>query len=213
MPSDEVPAVESQAGSRDSRAGLVETIRARRGAIDAYVREQRPASNRLSTVSIVSSAIAAALTAGPAFGGTRFADTVQQGLSLPQPSRVWQVLCLGAVVVSITAAVSAQLNRANDLSARIGAAEAAGVMLEGLRTRLEYGGLSVKSGAEEYQDIVAGIPFVPAPTSTAPGAGGGAAPSPGAVPTRVWALAAVAVLAALLLVAALVGLVLGLAGA
>jgi hypothetical protein len=200
-------AVESKAGSRDSRAGLLETIRARRGAIEAYVREQRPASTRLSTISIVSSAIAAALTAGPAFGGTRFAETVQQGVSLPHPSNVWRVLCLGALVVSITAAVSAQLNKANDLSTRIGAAEAAGVMLEGLRTRLEYGRLSVKDGAEEYQDIVAGIPFVHA-ESTDPG---GAAPSRRRGPGRAWALVIVAVLAALLLVATLVGLVLGFA--
>ncbi len=204
--------MESKAGSRDSRAGLLETIRARRGAIEAYVREQRPASTRLSTISIVSSAIAAALTAGPAFGGTRFAETVQQGTPLPQASNVWQVLCLGALVVSVTAAVSAQLNKANDLTSRIGAAEAAGVMLEGLRTRLEYGRLSVKDGAEEYQDIVAGIPFVHSEsTDPASRADGGAAPSRRRTPARAWALASVTVLAALLLIATLVGLVVGLA--
>ncbi|WP_369255257.1 hypothetical protein [Geodermatophilus amargosae] len=204
--------MEGRAGSRDSRAGLLETIRVRRGAIEAYVHEQRPASTRLSTISIISSSVAAALTAGPAFGGTRFADNVKEGLSLEQTSQVWQVLCLGALVVSVTAAVSAQLNKANDLTSRIGAAEAAGVMLDGLRTRLEYGRLPVKEGAEEYQDIVAGIPFVHAgPTDPASGTSG-AATSRRRRPAGAWVLGVVAVLAVLLLAAALLGLVRGLAG-
>jgi hypothetical protein len=204
--------VESKAGSRDSRTGLLETIHLRRRAIEAYVHEHRPASTRLSTISIVSSAMAVALTAGPAFGGTSFADRVREGLSLQQPSYVWQVLCLGALVVSVTAAVSAQLNKANDLTGRIGAAEAAGVMLDGLRTRLEYGRLSVKEGAEEYQDIVAGIPFIHAePTDPGSGTAGGTGTSRGRRHTGAWALVLVAALAGLLLGAVLLGLVLGLA--
>ncbi|WP_138760604.1 hypothetical protein, partial [Modestobacter altitudinis] len=197
----------------DTRAGLLETIQNRRGAIQAYVREKEPVSTRLLTISIVSSAMAAALTAGPAFGGENFAETVQAGFSLAKPSAVWRVLCFGAVVVSVTAAVSAQLTKEHDLRSRIGAAEAAGVMLDGLRTRLEFGRMSIQDAAQEYQDIIAGIPFVH--ELSADHTGEARAEEGSAVRRRApngWKLGIAAVLAALLLLAAtLVGFVMGLA--
>src|SRR3712207_3710350 len=98
----------------DERAELLLTIERRREAIDAYVREKTPASGRLSTISIVSSAIAAALTAGPALGGEGFTDRVQDGLDVEAGPPAWQVLCLAALVVSVIAAISANLAKAND---------------------------------------------------------------------------------------------------
>ena len=145
----------------DLRAGLLDTIRARRAGIEAYVRRKAPVSRRLSTVSILSSAVIVALMAGPALGGPTFAERVQEGLSLGTTQPVWQVLCFAALVVSMTAAVSAHLEKTSDLRARVGAAEAAGVMLAGLQARLEYGGLAVQEDAQEYRDVLAGIPFVP----------------------------------------------------
>ncbi|MGY1679346.1 hypothetical protein [Geodermatophilus sp. SYSU D01176] len=198
----------------DTRAGLIDTIRDRRRAIEAYVHEKEPASTRLSTISIISSSMAAALTLGPAAGGPTFAERVQGGLDLGQSSTVWRVLCLGAVVVSVTAAVSANLNKAQDLRSRIGAAEAAGVMLDGLRTRLEFGRLSVQDAAQQYQDILASIPFVHEPSAAAApdqGADGGASGRRRET-VSAWTFAVVAILAGLLLVATLVGYLLGLAG-
>ncbi|SFT86104.1 hypothetical protein SAMN05660657_03540 [Geodermatophilus amargosae] len=199
----------------DTRTGLLETIRDRRAAIEVYVREKEPASRRLLTISIVSSALAAALTAGPAFGGEPFAETVRAGLSLDRPSKVWGLLCLGALVVSVTAAVSAQLDKSHDLRSRIGAAEAAGVMLDGLRTRLEFGGMSIPDAAQEYQDILAGIPFVhesSADPTGDPQGDGGFGSTRRRARLRGWQFGIVAVLAALLLAATLVGYVRGLAG-
>ena len=66
----------------DERADLLATIEYRRACVDAYVREKTPACGRLSTISIVSSAIAAALPAGPALGGQGFTVAVQDGLGL-----------------------------------------------------------------------------------------------------------------------------------
>jgi hypothetical protein len=144
-----------------ARARLLETIKDRRQCIDSYVREKTPASTRLSTISIVSSAVAAALTAGPAFGGSSFAKTVQAGLDLDQSESVWRLLCFGALAVSVTAAIAANLNKASDLTSRIAAAEAARATLHGLATRLEFGRLPVEDGAQEYREVLAGIPFVP----------------------------------------------------
>ncbi|GAB3307780.1 hypothetical protein GCM10027451_16120 [Geodermatophilus aquaeductus] len=186
----------------DPRAGLLDTIRARRVGIETYVRRKAPVSRRLSTVSIVSSAVIAALTAGPALGGPSFAERVQQGLSLDASRTVWQGLCFAALVVSMTAAVSAHLEKTSDLRARVGAAEAAGVMLAGLQARLEYGGLAIQEAAQEYRDILAGIPFVPE-------AQGGTTSASGRREPRLALQLTVVVLAALLLAVTFVGLVRG----
>jgi hypothetical protein len=196
--------------TEDTRARLLDTIQTRRAGIDRYVQEKTPASTRLSTISIVSSALAAALTAGPALGGEPFAQTVQTGLGLGGPDAVWRSLCFGALAVSVTAAISANLSKANDLMSRIAAAEAAGGLLEKMQRRLEYGELTVEQAVREYGDVVAGIPFVPEarldPTS---GESSGRGPRRAA-----WAsplVVVVTVLAVLLLVAALAGYVIGLA--
>src|SRR4051812_18398839 len=197
----------------EERAGLLTRIDTRRAGIEAYLRERGPASRRLSTITVLSSSAAAAMMAGPALGGQSFAETVQAGLDLEQSSRVWQVLCLGALAISVTAAVSAHLDKVTDLRAHIGAAEAASAMLEGLRTRLEFGRFPVEDAAQEYRDIVAGIPFVPervpdrGPATSRRGGRVGSTGRPGA--RFSWPLAAVAVLTAALLLPALVGLVKG----
>ncbi|MGY1609984.1 hypothetical protein [Geodermatophilus sp. SYSU D00700] len=189
----------------DPRAGLLSMIEARRASTEAYVREKTPVSNRLSTINIVSSAVVAALTAGPALGGTGFAETVQRGLSLDTSAVVWGVLCLGALVVSVTAAVSANLEKSSDLQARIGAAQAAAAMLAGLQARLQYGRLAVEEATEEYRDVLAGISFVPEADA---GAAPGTAPAGRRERRVAWQLGVV-VVAALLLGVTFVGYVRG----
>ncbi|OMQ14295.1 hypothetical protein A7K94_0217635 [Modestobacter sp. VKM Ac-2676] len=65
---------------KNQQVGLLDAISARRTGIHAYVREKEPASSRLSTISIVSSAVTAALTAGPAFGGLGSPSGCRPGL-------------------------------------------------------------------------------------------------------------------------------------
>jgi hypothetical protein len=146
--------------SDTSRARLLEAIDARRRGIERYLADQRPVSNRLTTISVISSCVAAALAAGPAVGGEDFAATVQGGLGLGQSQAVWRLLCLAAVVASVTAAIAANLSKSSDITARVGAAEAANSLLEGLHTRLSFSGLSVADAAQQYQEIIARIPWI-----------------------------------------------------
>jgi hypothetical protein len=197
----------------EERTGLLARIDARRAGIEAYLRERGPASRRLSVITVLSSSAAAALMAGPALGGLSFAETVQAGLGLATSERVWRVLCLGALLISVTAAVSAHLDKVTDLRSHIGAAQAACAMLEGLRTRLEFGRLPVEDAAQEYRDIVAGVPFVPEglpdPATGTPQEAGGTASTQRSGVRLAVALATVSVLAGALLLTALVGLVRG----
>jgi hypothetical protein len=191
-----------------ARSRLVKTLDDRCASIEAYVREKAPASTRLSTITIVSSALAAALTAGPAIGGTGFTQTVQGGLPIDSAQGIWQPLCIGAFVVSVTAAIAANLAKTHDLTSRIATAEAAGAALRGLKTRVEFGRLPIKDAAQEYRDVIAGIAFVPETPVAGRRRGRGAARGPA---TLLSPLAiAVAGLAALLLLGTLIGYVIGL---
>ena len=143
-------------------AQLVRRIRARRRMVDDYLRSARPRADRLTWVSIVSSALAAALTAGPAVGGGRFTGEVSEALELAGgPAAVWRPLCVLAMVVSIVAAISANLAKARNAESRIISAEACNAELEGLLTLVEFRQLPLDEAVKLYQQYVTRIPFVP----------------------------------------------------
>lgn len=144
----------------DVRLELIRRIEARRAGIDAFLRRVRPRTVRLANISIVSSAVAAVFTAGPAFGGTSFTEAVQRGFSLESSSIVWRVLCLVATLVSLVAVISVHLNKSQDVASQLSAAEACNTELEGLQTLLEFAQLPVYDAVELYQKYIAKIPFV-----------------------------------------------------
>ena len=139
---------------------LLTRIQDRRRTVDAFLRSARPRAERLTYVSVTSSALAAALTAGPALGGTRFTSGVAQSLELAGPEAVWQPLCLAAMVVSVIAAISANLSKSKNAEARIVSAEACNAELEGLQALVEFRQVSLEEGVKLYQQYVARIPFV-----------------------------------------------------
>jgi hypothetical protein len=157
--------VEAESG----RARLLKDIETRRRAIEQYLDAKRPVSNRLTTISVISSCVAAALAAGPAVGGNGFADAVQNGLPIGQSSTVWRLLCFAAVAASIAAAISANLSKSSDLAERVAAAEAANGLLDGLRARMRFSRLPVADAAQHYQEIIARIPWVSDSDEDAPG--------------------------------------------
>jgi hypothetical protein len=195
-------------------AGLSSDIRSYCQAIEAYTTKNERGSKRLSTISIVSSAIAAALTAGPAFGGRSFAETVQQGLSLGDSSTVWRSLCFGAVVVSVTAGITTEMVSKGNLAGHLIEAHEARALLLKLERRLRRREVAPGAAMTEFEDIVDALTFIPLAGAGAPSGGHDA--DRRAVPARrgpavATVLAAtVALVSAVLLLAGLVGYGLGL---
>lgn len=64
------------------------------------------------------------------------------------------------MLVSLVAAISVNLNKSSEMASRLSSAEACDAELEGLRTLLEFGKLSVYDAAELYQKYITKIPFV-----------------------------------------------------
>jgi MFS family permease len=148
------------ADDEDLRRDLLRRIDGRRASVQAYLRDHRPRTRRLATITIVLSSLAALFTAGPAFGGENFAASVQSIFGLNDDSTVWRVLCLLALLVSVGAAVLANISKSQDDVARLSSAEAANTELEGLSSLLQFGHLTVDDGVKLYQQYTAKIPFV-----------------------------------------------------
>ncbi|MFF2347057.1 hypothetical protein [Pseudarthrobacter sp. NPDC058119] len=111
-------------------------------------------------MSVIGSALAAALTVGPAAGGTKFTEGVQALLSLDDDSTVWRILCLVAVLCSLTAAVSTGLSNSHELASRVSAAEACSAELEGLAGALAFGHLHPEDAVRLYQQYIAKVAFI-----------------------------------------------------
>jgi hypothetical protein len=142
------------------RRDLLWRIEARRGSIQAYLREHRPRTRRRATITVVLSSLAALFTAGPALGGEPFAQSVQNSLGLASDSYVWRTLCLLTLLVSIASAILVNLGKANDEVAKLSSAEAANTELEGLTGLLQYGRVTLEDGSKLYQQYIVKIPFV-----------------------------------------------------
>jgi hypothetical protein len=167
------------------RRDLLWRIESRRASVQAFLRANRPRIRRRMTLAVVLSSLAALFTAGPAFGGETFSTSVQNTFGLTSDSTVWRVLCLLALLVSVSSAVLTNLGKTQDDAGRLSSAEAAGVELEGLTSLLQYGELSVADGVKLYQQYTVKIPFIDDPTGTAhqvptaPGSGYYQPPAPG----------------------------------
>ena len=144
----------------DVRQQLTARIEAKRAGISRFLVRARPRRNRLANLSVVGSAIAAVMTAGPAIGGQSFTASVQGRLGFEDSSTVWRVLCLAAMLLSVAAAVATNLSNSRDLNGRVTAAETCNAELEGLETLLEFGQLPLPEAVKLYQQYVAKVPFV-----------------------------------------------------
>jgi hypothetical protein len=151
--------------SPDTRQLLSARIEQKQQAVRSYLGRERPRRNKLSNVSVVGSAVAAMLTAGPAFGGTGFTEALKGVFSLGDDSIVWRVLCLFAVLLSVAAALSTNFANSHSIADRVSAAETANAQLEGLRDTLSFGHIDTGEALKLYQQYVAQIAFVDDVTS------------------------------------------------
>jgi hypothetical protein len=142
-------------------SNLLKRIKNRRKTIQTYLSSARPRAERLTYVSIISSALAAALTAGPALGGPRFTSEAVKAFGLNGAPDVWRPLCLLAMVVSVIAAISANLSKSRNAEARIIDAEVCQAELEGLQTLVEFQQVSMEDAVKLFQQHIKRIAFVP----------------------------------------------------
>jgi flavin-binding protein dodecin len=148
---------------------LLAKIEDERVQIESYLRRARPRHARLTVITLVTTALAAALTAGPALGGQDFTTWAARTFGLASSSAVWQPLCLAAMLVSITAAICVNLNQASKADSKIVSAEVCNTELACLQTLVEFHQVSLDEALKLYQQHLTRVPFLdhqkpPAPT-------------------------------------------------
>lgn len=144
----------------EARQKLSDRIGTQEAAIGAYLRRERPRRNRLVNFTVWGSVLAAILTAGPAFGGTKFTSALQKVFSLQESSTVWQLLCLAAVLLSGAAALAANLASSHSVATKVTSAETCLAQLRALQAALQLGYLNPEDALKLFQQYVAQVSFV-----------------------------------------------------
>jgi hypothetical protein len=142
------------------RQRLFACIAAHQHACSRYLAMTRPRARAWTVTNIVSSAVAAAVAAGPTFGGSAFLDTIQRGLGLPDDLPLGQILCAVIFAISVVSTITANIIHTRGYAIRIAAAETSYGALDALRVELRFGALPVVRGAEIVAKEIARTPFV-----------------------------------------------------
>lgn len=137
---------------------LLSRIHQKRSEIRVFLETNEARNRRLVNTAIFASAIAAAFTAGPAFGGSTMTAWLTETFGLASPA--WQLLCLGATVCSVAAAITTNLSKSHDLGARIAQAQACDAKLEGLETLIELNQVDIEEATAQYAASLSAIAFL-----------------------------------------------------
>jgi len=152
----------------DDEQRLLRKIEDERAHIEQFLAVARPRCARLTAITIVSSALAAALTAGPALGGQTFTTWAGHVFGIKTAVGVWQPLCLIVMLVSITAAISVNLNQSSKTESRITSAEVCNTELACLQTLIEFHQLPLDEALKLYQQHLSRVPFLSRKTEPLP---------------------------------------------
>lgn len=129
-----------------------------RSQIAAYLARARARQRRLINLAIVAGAVATVLTASPALGGLAFSDWLNETFGLTSPA--WQVLCAGAAMCSLAAAISTQLMKSHAVEEHVARAEAVRAKLEALDLGRITGRLTPEQVATEYSACIEQASFL-----------------------------------------------------
>jgi hypothetical protein len=129
-----------------------------RSQIAAYLIHARARQRRLINLAIVAGAVATVLTASPALGGVAFSDWLNETFGLSSPA--WQVLCAGAALCSLAAAISTQLMKSHAIEEHVARAEVVRAKLEALDLGRITGRLTPEQVASEYSACIEQASFL-----------------------------------------------------
>jgi hypothetical protein len=139
---------------------LLARIADKRRQVDAFVVAALPRKRRLLNVTIVGGTLAAALTAGPAAGGTSFTAWLTAAFGLTSPS--WQLLCGAAAICSVAATLSTQILKSQHVEEHVARAQSCRAKLEVLEIGIATGHLSAQQATGEFIRCVEEVSFLDA---------------------------------------------------
>jgi hypothetical protein len=133
-------------------------IKGTQDKVAKYLVKERARQRWLLNLAILAGALATALTATPALGGVAFSDWLDETFGLTSPA--WQVLCAGAAIFSLAAAISTQMLKSHNIDERVVRAESVKARLEILDVGRITGRLTPDQVATEYAACVQAASFI-----------------------------------------------------
>jgi hypothetical protein len=133
-------------------------IKGTQDKVATYLARARTRQRRLLNLAIIAGALATALTASPALGGVAFSDWLDETFGLTSPA--WQILCAGAALCSLAAAIATQMLKAHNVDERVARAENVKARLEILDVGRLTGRLTPEQVATEYAACVEQAAFI-----------------------------------------------------
>lgn len=144
--------------SQEERAAFVGIVQARRLAVCRAAERLRRRDNVLTLMSVLASAVATVLTAGPALGGL---DLTRALGSAGPDAPSWRILCGVASMCSLLAAVATNLHRQQEVTTRLARCQAGAARLEALELQVTFQRASLADATGEYGRIIAELPALP----------------------------------------------------
>jgi hypothetical protein len=142
----------------EALAALSTRVKDKRDAIDAYLAAVSKKRDRLLSMTIFGGSLAAALTAGPAFGGKPFSLWLEQDVGLDDPA--WRLLCAAAMICSLAATIATQLQKSKGYDDNIARARNARGVFEALDVGIMCGHLSRGDATGQYLRCIEDLAFL-----------------------------------------------------
>jgi hypothetical protein len=133
-------------------------IKGTQDKVAKYLVKERARQRWLLNLAILAGAFSTALTASPALGGLAFSDWLDDTFGLTSPA--WQILCAGAAICSLAAAIATQMLKSHNVDERVVRAEGVKARLEVLDVGRITGQLTPQQVATEYAACVQQASFI-----------------------------------------------------
>jgi hypothetical protein len=137
---------------------LLEKIIAKRNSIHAYLVKHEPRNRILLNIAIIFGVVGTALAGIPAVGGSGAIESIKAATQPNLP--VWQLLCIGASVSTMTATIATTLRTNHDISNRLAKAQACEAKLEMLELLITSKQIDARQAIEKYGEYAADVAFI-----------------------------------------------------
>jgi hypothetical protein len=137
---------------------LLQKINAKRSLVHDFVAKHEPRNKLLINIAIICGIAGTALAGIPAIGGSAAIDGIK---AVTQPQLpVWQILCIGAALATLTATVATSLRSSHDTGNKLAKAQACQAKLEMLELLILNNQIETKHAIEKYGEYAAEVAFI-----------------------------------------------------
>jgi hypothetical protein len=137
---------------------LLHKINAKRDKVHKFVIKHAPRNKMLINIALICGIAGTALAGIPAVGGSAAIDGIK---AVTQPQLpVWQILCIGAALATMTATIATSLRSNHDTANKLAKAQVCEAKFEMLELLLLNNQIDTKQAIEKYGEYSTEVAFI-----------------------------------------------------